>query len=108
MNSAYVDRCKPFKVRTGCGHVVIRMMREATAGVPWTEETIIEAPNGRTCDECEQKRTAPNWTRRISCGCCTNGCCCVNHMDIPNGRRPQVCEYHSASGHIEFLKGGAA
>jgi hypothetical protein len=30
-------------------------MREATAGVPFTEATIIEAPNGRPCDECERK-----------------------------------------------------
>lgn len=43
----------PFKVRTGCGHVVIRRMREVTAGVPFTEDTIIEAPNGQPCDACQ-------------------------------------------------------
>lgn len=49
------ESTQPFKVRTGCGHIVIRRMREATAGVPYTPETILEAPNGRPCDECERK-----------------------------------------------------
>lgn len=48
-----VESTKPFKVRASCGHIVIRRMREATAGVPYTEETILEAPNGRACDACE-------------------------------------------------------
>lgn len=51
-----IDATKPYKVRTGCGHVVIRKMRESTAGVPWTEETIIEAPNGRPCEACESAK----------------------------------------------------
>lgn len=45
-------RTQPFKVRTGCGHVVIRRMREETAGITYTEGTIIEAPNGQPCKEC--------------------------------------------------------
>ena len=48
-----VESVKPFKVRASCGHVVIRKMREATAGVPYTPETILDAPNGRACDACE-------------------------------------------------------
>lgn len=32
--------------------------------------------------------------RRISCGCCTNGCCCWHHQDTPNGRPPRRCELH--------------
>lgn len=55
MSTTKIERCMPFQVRTGCGHIVIRMMREATAGVPYTPETIIEAPNGRPCDPCETK-----------------------------------------------------
>jgi hypothetical protein len=52
-NSAIVDSVKPFQVRASCGHVVIRKMREATAGVPYTPETILDAPNGRACPACE-------------------------------------------------------
>lgn len=36
--STVVDACQPFKVRASCGHIVIRKMREATAGVPYTPE----------------------------------------------------------------------
>lgn len=31
-----------------------------------------------------------------TCGCCTNGCVCTNHMDIPNGVRPGPCAAHAA------------
>ena len=51
-----VDRTQPYQVRTGCGHVVIRRMRESTAGVPYTPETIIDAPHGRPCPDCEAKQ----------------------------------------------------
>lgn len=49
-----VESTMPFKVRASCGHIVIRRMREATAGVAYTEETVLEAPNGRACDTCER------------------------------------------------------
>ncbi len=53
--------------------------------------------------------STPTWDgTQISCGCCRNGCVCLNHMDIPRGIRPQLCEQHSGSGAIRFLKGGAA
>lgn len=58
VTSRLIDATKPYQVRTGCGHIVIRRMREATAGVPYTPETIIEAPNGRYCDGCEEIRLA--------------------------------------------------
>ena len=48
-----VESTMPFKVRASCGHIVIRRMREATAGVPYTPETILDAPNGSECDTCE-------------------------------------------------------
>ena len=48
-----------YTVRTGCGHIVIRRMREATAGVPWTEDTVIDAPNGRPCEGCERLLSVP-------------------------------------------------
>ncbi len=34
--------------------------------------------------------------RSVSCGCCTNGCVCSNHMDIPRGMVPGPCAYHAA------------
>jgi hypothetical protein len=50
------DSVQPFKVRASCGHIVIRKMREATAGVKYTPEVILDAPRGRACDECEKAR----------------------------------------------------
>jgi hypothetical protein len=52
-NSAVVDSVKPFQVRASCGHVVTRKMREATAGVAYTPDVILDAPNGRACPTCE-------------------------------------------------------
>ncbi len=48
-----VESCKPFKVRASCGHIVIRKMREATAGVAYSPDVVLEAPRGRACPECE-------------------------------------------------------
>jgi len=61
-----IEGVKPFKVRASCGHTVIRKMREATAGVPYTEDTILEAPNGRACNECEKP------VKELGCCCCGN------------------------------------
>jgi hypothetical protein len=52
------DKTQPYQVRTSCGHIVTRRMRPSTAGVPYTPETVIEAPNGRPCDECEPRLLA--------------------------------------------------
>ncbi len=53
---------QPFKVRASCGHIDIRRMREETAGVPYTEDTILEAPNGAPCGECQKSQSvsSPN------------------------------------------------
>lgn len=51
--AANADATQPYQVRTGCGHIVTRQMRPSTAGVPYTPETVIEAPNGRPCPTCE-------------------------------------------------------
>lgn len=51
-----IEGVKPFKVRASCGHIVIRKMREATAGVPYADDVILDAPNGRACEECENRR----------------------------------------------------
>tara|TARA_R110000868_G_scaffold78074_1_gene223044 strand:+ start:255 stop:518 length:264 start_codon:yes stop_codon:yes gene_type:complete len=48
------DMTQPYQVRTGCGHIVTRRMRPSTARVPYTPETIIEAPGGAPCAACEK------------------------------------------------------
>ncbi len=55
VNSYFVERCKPYRVRMSCGHVEKRMMREATAGVPLdlTKEWDVET-NGRRCENCRE------------------------------------------------------
>ncbi len=53
--AALIEGCQPFKVRASCGHIVIRKMREATAGVPYTPDTILDAPSGRACPACEER-----------------------------------------------------
>jgi len=55
VTSKVEDRVQPFKVRASCGHVEVRSMRAATAGVPYSPDVILEAPNGRACDACEAK-----------------------------------------------------
>ena len=52
VTATLVSQCMPYKVRTSCGHIVIRKMRAETAGVPYTEEVVIEAPRGRPCEPC--------------------------------------------------------
>ena len=49
-----IEGVQPFKVRASCGHIVIRKMREATAGVAYSDSVILDAPNGRACEECEK------------------------------------------------------
>ena len=53
VTSAIADTVQPFKVRASCGHIVVRKMRAATAGVPYSEDVVLNAPNGRACDACE-------------------------------------------------------
>ena len=53
--STIADTVQPFKVRASCGHIVVRKMRAATAGVPYSEDVVLNAPNGRACDACEAK-----------------------------------------------------
>ncbi len=50
------DMTQPYKVRTSCGHIVTRRMRPATAGVPFTPDIVIEAPNGALCPDCHAGR----------------------------------------------------
>ncbi len=71
----HTEKTLPYKVRTGCGHIVIRRMREATAGVPYTESTVIEAPNGRPCEACEKGQHASDCTAWVDepCNCVTGG-----------------------------------
>lgn len=53
--SILTEDIKPFQVRASCGHVVIRKMRESTAGVTYAPDIVIDAPRGRACPACETK-----------------------------------------------------
>ena len=37
--------------------------------------------------------------KTLSCGCCSEGCCCALHQDLRIGLRPAVCSYHSSPEH---------
>lgn len=37
--------------------------------------------------------------RQNSCGCCTAGCVCWHHRDIPRGISVRVCDYHQRHPH---------
>jgi len=56
VTSTFAEQVKPYNVRASCGHIVVRKMREAVAGVPYSEAVVLEAPNGRACDACEAKK----------------------------------------------------
>lgn len=64
VTTTLVESVKPFKVRASCGHIVIRKMREATAGVPYTPETVLDAPNGRACSDCEERALKREYYQR--------------------------------------------
>jgi hypothetical protein len=73
----------------------------------WHNGVMVEVCDPHRGDDDRAKQglgEIPTWTRKLSCGCCTNGCCCFMHRDVPNGRPAQVCEFHSKSGRIEKLK----
>jgi hypothetical protein len=52
--SNYVDRCKPYQVLMTCGHVETRMMREATAGIPWRPDVVLTAR--AACAQCDPSK----------------------------------------------------
>lgn len=33
--------------------------------------------------------------KRLTCGCCTDGCVCHGHCDIPQGLLPGKCQAHT-------------
>lgn len=35
--------------------------------------------------------------KTLTCGCCSNGCCCWHHRDEPNGRPAKACAVHSTT-----------
>jgi len=96
-----IEGTKPFKVRASCGHIVIRKMREATAGVPYTEETILEAPNGRACPDCEAKpRNTTPQEAAIMLRLAQEG---VHPSDIDRRTAEEVAKQTQA--HIELIFG---
>lgn len=44
------------------------------------------------------KNTLQSEPRKVSCGCCTNGCVCFNHRDVPKGIVVKVCDFHKHKG----------
>ncbi len=83
MTAILIEGVKPFKVRASCGHITVRKMREATAGVLFTEDTILEAPNGRACPDCEMLADA----YCVRCSVAK----AVKFIPAPNGSRISVC-----------------
>jgi hypothetical protein len=51
--SAVIDATQPYKVRASCGHIDIRRMRPSTAGVPYSADVVLDAPNGAPCEACQ-------------------------------------------------------
>jgi hypothetical protein len=61
VTSTIADTVKPYRVRASCGHIAVRPMRAATAGVPYSPDVILNAPKGRACDACEAKHKQPDF-----------------------------------------------
>jgi len=55
VTSGWVDRCKPYQILMTCGHIETRMMREATAGVPWSADVVLTAPYA-PCAQCDPSK----------------------------------------------------
>jgi len=49
-----IEKCQPFRVQMSCGHVEIRMMRESTAGEPFSPQALLTSSVG--CAECEPSK----------------------------------------------------
>lgn len=32
----------------------------------------------------------------VTCGCCSRGCVCSQHQDVPRGLQVKVCDYHTS------------
>ena len=56
--NAYEEKCHPYRVRMTCGHLETRMMREATAGMPWTSDAVVDAPTAK-CAACRNTTPRP-------------------------------------------------
>lgn len=64
----FIARCQPYRVEMVCGHIETRMMREATAGIPWTPTATVKAPNRKcaTCEAVEQAMREAAWRAQVS------------------------------------------
>lgn len=57
-------------------------------------------------DGCEGCAPPARQAKLVTCGCCSQGCVCPNHQDVPRGLRVRVCAHHRtllASGVVAFL-----
>lgn len=62
-----------------------------------------ELPAGTCLPEDLPPAAAPD---PCSCGCCTAGCTCLNHQDVPRGRPPKVCGFHRLALPAALLEHG--
>lgn len=54
VTSMLTERCMPYLVKMSCGHVESRLMRPATAGIPWSEGATVDNTRGATCKACRE------------------------------------------------------
>lgn len=97
MNTSRTDRETERDIRFNAGDFAF-----LRANGQKTEKTfpVNAAPRVEENESCLMRVLGvPNYApvRAISCGCCTNGCICTNHMDIPRGRAPRRCLLHTDS-----------
>lgn len=55
----------------------------------------------RENEQARDVRSQDHEVRRLTCGCCTAGCICRIHMDVPRGVRPQLCAVHGGPRFLE-------
>lgn len=64
IRSYFAERVKPYNVRMSCLHVEVRMMREATAGIPWIADE--DKPRITADAPCEACRKATEIERQAA------------------------------------------
>ncbi len=54
--SLLTEKCERFQVRMACGHIEIRVMRPATAGIAWSQDAIVDNTKGAECKACRNAK----------------------------------------------------
>jgi len=69
----------------------------ANESITYLTPAELKAEAARHVSECEDPSCGgckPRKIKRVTCGCCTNGCTCPIHQDIPRGIRAKTCATH--------------